>query len=489
MTSKNPIFKTLWSRINERGDFPTLQRNISSIVSAMHNEEANTSQLVSVVLSDFTLTQQVIRLANSAMYAAFGGNVTTVTRALSVLGVDAIGHLALGLQLLENFSGLAETREAAGSELHRVLVASEFARKITISKGPKEAEEAVVCTLLRNLARLLVVFYFPEEWVEIQKLSATEGMTISAACEQVLGVSLEELGEEVTRRWSLPPAIAQSIQPKPLDVSTPLGTHVAWLNAVATLSSDVAEQLLERREADSIGEMLTEHAAWLGVEDSLMTDSALDSASYLTQLEQEGISTPTAGGPVPSQGKPADSEARLERSLDEVATVALTTPAGALTPLVLESWMHAMGFERCFGMFLNYATKRYEAKLGFGADIPAKLSRLSFEQGFFPDVFHLALTQIAAIFVEDAASSPIISRLPEWYVREFAKTRSFILLPLQLRNRAIGLFYGDWGQTPCPAVSRQELSKMYKLGEILMQSFERAVPAAPPPAYAQGIGA
>lgn len=476
---KKAVLDTLWKRINERGDFPTLQRNISNIVSAMHNEEANTSELVSVVLSDFTLTQQVIRLANSAMYSAFGGNVSTVSRALAVLGVDAIGHLALGLQLLENFSGLAENQGMAGQELHRVLVASEFARKVTIGKGPKEAEEAVVCTLLQSISRLLVVFYFPQEWVKIQQRTTLEGLSLSEACKIELGISFEDLAQEVTQRWRLPQDIAQSIQTPRLDPSTPLDTHGAWLNAIATLSSNVAEGLLEQKGVEELTDMLAQHAEWLGISADLMVDSALDSSAFLLQLRQDGLTT-TVDGAKP-KGKPSDANLRLLRNIRDVSEVANSMHPNVLAPLVLESWMQSMGFEKCFCMFLNYSTKRFEAKIGFGEGVPAKLPRLGFAQGFVPDVFHIALTQSAVVFISDTHESQFSSRLPKWYHQEFEIPRSFIILPLQLKNKGVGLFYGDWGSTLCPKLSPEETTSMYKLGDVLMRGFERLLPGASAP--------
>jgi len=98
-----PIIDKLWQRINERGDFPMLSNSLRATISAMKSDSYDFTALVQLVLSDFTLTQRVIRLANSAMYMAFGGNITTVSRALMVLGMEAVAHLVLGLKLVDHF--------------------------------------------------------------------------------------------------------------------------------------------------------------------------------------------------------------------------------------------------------------------------------------------------------------------------------------------------------------------------------------------------
>ncbi|MEK7919867.1 HDOD domain-containing protein, partial [Burkholderia contaminans] len=85
-------------------------------------DDLDFTALVRVVLSDFALTQKVLRLANSAMYMAFGGNITTVTRALMVLGMDAVGHLVVGLKLVDHFHHSTPRRIDAKLELNRALL-------------------------------------------------------------------------------------------------------------------------------------------------------------------------------------------------------------------------------------------------------------------------------------------------------------------------------------------------------------------------------
>src|SRR5207253_722414 len=91
------FFETLWSRMAQQGDFPTLQFCIDNVFKTL-NSDTSVGEMAAGVLSDFSLSQKVIRLANSAMYRSFGGEVTTVSRAILVLGVEAISHLTLGVQ-------------------------------------------------------------------------------------------------------------------------------------------------------------------------------------------------------------------------------------------------------------------------------------------------------------------------------------------------------------------------------------------------------
>ncbi|OUL96339.1 HDOD domain-containing protein, partial [Paraburkholderia hospita] len=198
---KSELLEKLWARMSERGDFPMLSQALRTTVSAMNNDDLDFTSLVQVVLSDVGLTQKVLRLANSAMYVAFGGNITTVTRALMVLGMDTVGHLVVGMKIVDHFHHSAPHRIDAKLELNRALLCGTVARRITEGVDLRVAEEAVVCALMRQVGRLLVAFYLESEWDRLRRTAATDQIDDSDACAQLLGVSFEDIGSEAARRW------------------------------------------------------------------------------------------------------------------------------------------------------------------------------------------------------------------------------------------------------------------------------------------------
>src|ERR1700737_4385541 len=198
---KAALLEKLWARISKHGDFPMLSQSLRTTMAAMNNDDLDFTALVQVVLSDFALTQKVLRLANSAMYMAFGGNITTVTRALMVLGMDAVGHLVVGLKLVDHFHQSVPRRIDAKLELNRTILSGCVARKVTERGDLRAGEEAVVCTLMRQVGKLLVVFYLDGEWDQIRGKIDAEGLDESAACAAVLGLNFEELGVEAATRW------------------------------------------------------------------------------------------------------------------------------------------------------------------------------------------------------------------------------------------------------------------------------------------------
>ena len=58
---------------------------------------------LSAILDDVALTNKLLRLVNTAHYAqAGGGSVSTISRAVSLVGFTGIRNMALSLVLLEH---------------------------------------------------------------------------------------------------------------------------------------------------------------------------------------------------------------------------------------------------------------------------------------------------------------------------------------------------------------------------------------------------
>jgi HD-like signal output (HDOD) protein len=157
----------LWTRVRQRGDLPGFSKVVSAIIGAMRGDDDREFNMTRTVLQDPALTQKVLRLANSAMYSVFGQGINTVSKAVIVLGTEAIGHLALGLKLIDGLSYASSDSASARTELEKAVLAGHIARQVVSAASTRDAEEAVVCSMLHSLGRMMTTFYLPERWQEI----------------------------------------------------------------------------------------------------------------------------------------------------------------------------------------------------------------------------------------------------------------------------------------------------------------------------------
>ena len=486
------LLDKLWARMNERGDFPLLSESLRTTMAAMKNDDLDFTALVRVVLSDFALTQKVLRLANSAMYMAFGGNITTVTRALMVLGMDAVGHLVVGLKLVDHFHQSTPRRIDAKLELNRALLSGCVARKLTEHVELRAGEEAVVCTLMRQVGKLLVVCYLDQEWDRIRRRAAELHGDETAACIDVLGVGFDEIGLEAAARWRLPDMICAGManddragddesrdDDRDADDTALAGSdaddeHAQWLRAVSRCSTDVASALAmpEGPPRDArIGTLAQHYAPILDMPSGALVEIAEQLArEEASDTVMREIVELRANADAIARAQ-AEPEACLEAGLADLRALPSEHVLTPVLALASESLLAGLAFTRTV-MFVRHDDGTFAARLGFGPDVDAVLDRLRFDERFEPDVFHLAITNSVGIFIEHAQEPKMLRRLPAWYLDAFDDTHSFVLLPVRADGSTVALLYGDWaGAQPARKITQQEMSVLNELARELSRFF------------------
>jgi HD-like signal output (HDOD) protein len=436
VTAQPPVFSQLWERVKERGEFPALRRAVDSINRAMGDEMASSGELVNAVLSDFALTQKVLRLANSAMYAPYGQNVRTVSRAITILGANAISHLALSLGVLDAFQGLADAIPDGERLLASAARSSAIAGAIAERQSPRNAEEARVFALMRHTGRLLAAYYFPEEWAEAcRQASESDAVSLDDACRSVLGAAPHEFFSEAARRWQLPDELSRCAAPA--NLSEPSATHEGWLLALASFAQTAGA--LDGDEA-ALAAAAQEHAVALGLAPEDLAEVAAEAASAFVPPEEPSR--------VVVEGKPLDAAKRLLRGVEEIRAAGSQMDFLTLLRAALEHLSLALGCKASVAFARNAATKCFSVRAAMGPEADDTLFAMLFDEAFVPDVFHLPLSHGRPLFLDRAQEPRIATRLPGWHQAARPGVQSMLLAPVTLRGKPVALLYGDWGQEP-----------------------------------------
>lgn len=458
---KADFFALLSKRMGERGDFPALSQSARHLDESMHDENNSIADITGAILSDFTLTQKVIRLANSAMYSAIGGEITTITRAAVVLGMNAISHLALSIRFIDTLSASAPDSEEARVELAKAMLAGDIARNVVTGSNMTNGEEAVVCALMHHLGRLLLVFYFPDEWSAIQKIAAGDYSRENDATLQVIGVTMDEISQEISKNWRLPKTISNSML-SPVSLSeTSIPGSSDWLKMMANFAGEAATMIVKNSSPDDLQECISRYGELLLVPVASITESIEMAQRTAHEYAVQAVTDEP-------HGKPEDSRERLAVGVHEINNaLAQGMDFGSVLSMVLETVYAGMGFNRAIAFFRDAGM--FKARVGFGSMMPEALPQLVFSEAYAADVFHLALTNKADVFIEDVASVKVTSSMPAWFIEGLPDVGAFILLPLVFNGRPIGLIYADWKTGATGLVEPSELALMGALRDNLMK--------------------
>jgi GAF domain-containing protein len=90
------------------------------------------------------------------------------------------------------------------------------------------------------------------------------------------------------------------------------------------------------------------------------------------------------------------------------------------------------------------------------------IPRFRFNMSPEPDVFHHAIEKGVDIVIGDLGAASITSQIPVWY-RKLIDAQSFILLPIVIHNKTVGLFYADKQQANSLKLSEHQLSLLRTL--------------------------
>jgi HD-like signal output (HDOD) protein len=466
----------LWERIRRRGDMPGFTRAINAILASMRGEDDRDFSMTQTVLSDPVLTQKVLRLANSGMYSAFGQRVNTVSKAVLVLGTEAIGHLALGLKLIEELSKSTPDSLQAHIEMEKAVLAGMVAQQVAAIADVRDPEEAVVCSLLHSLGRMMVTFYLPERWTVLQQ-AADKGGEDAAAVDQ-LGLTLEQVGRATAEHWGLPRnLIAGMRRVEPGERGDAFG-HDDWLAALGTMSSQCADSLWHGNEdaAEQVAQLASSFAPMLGIApDDLagaIEQAKVDAAADLSLAPLANPPEKRARAAAATRMRDAGNKV-LKSGVAEMREATEATP-GQMMSMALETAYHGLSFTRAFGFLRSRREGKYSAKIGLGDGAKALAPKLVFDDAYEPNVFFAALGSDRVIFIENARDPKFASKLPGWWKGTLGSARCFVIIPLCTHGEPVGFIYGDWDDRfPTVYLNQTEFSLLNDLRALVVKSVER----------------
>ncbi|MFC4159155.1 HDOD domain-containing protein [Chitinimonas lacunae] len=455
------------ARLDDNDDFPALSRAISAIGRITELDGERLQVLATVILHDFSLTNKVLRLANSASYGQFGGTISTVSRAIMVLGFETIKSIALSLVFIEQLHDRAQA-EQLKDEVAQAFLIGLVARLLAMRCNYPSQEEARIVGLMHPLGRLTALFFFHDEMAEIARRVAS-GEAESAAARQVLGSSFEELGVAVAHEWHLPDKFVVSLGLEPNPPRKP--RHDAdWLRLFANAASTLTEAALG--EPAALGQQLIQvrqhYGAALGLRETDL-HAILETAAraclreaeiFGLNLRPDGIlirlrrflgerppaegTTPEPATPEPAQPVPQDRPEQVEALSNCIQEVTEALVADFhlddLLYVIVETLYRQLEAEQALIAVLNPRRHALVGRFGFGDRIEQLLPQFVVPLGGSEDIFGETLAHNRDLLLDDIESAPPLVRIPAWY-RKLGASRSLMLWPLVVDRRVVGLIY------------------------------------------------
>jgi eukaryotic-like serine/threonine-protein kinase len=444
--------------------------------------------------------------------------VSTVSRAIALVGFAGIRNMALSILLLDHLQDKEHARLLKDEFLH-ALMAGQLASEI--APLAREAEEVFIASMMRNLGRLLTGFYFPEEAQQIREQLRVAGADPALVSARVLGLTFEDLAVGVAGHWGLPDSLQAAMRTPPGEPPArllPNGTdRVRW---IATAANEVADALLAHepgRAVEHVAAIAERHARALGIAPAQLKDAVGRSRQKLVQLASALQLDASSGSParrllqLDDVAEPAEPDILTHLELHAPGTsqlvadaptvqidmrprgqVALMLSAGVqditnsmvdehfklneVLRMVLETMMRALDFQRVLLLLRDPRTEALVGRFGLG-DRAAELAPhcrvpLRPAPGAPPDLFSAVCLKGADTLIGDATVDTIATRLPPWHRRHIG-AHAFVLLPMVMKGAPLGLIYADKARAGSIELDEKELNLLRTLRNQAVMAFRQ----------------
>jgi len=156
------------SRVRQDADFPAMSPTVNLVSLLSQSSEASIDELANIILQDYGLTSKILKIVNSVYYMGFG-EVTTISRAIILLGIQNLKAMVLGTTFVDSGgknAGLSHLKDL----MPRVIFSGALGRQIAKTIDYSNEEEVFVCSLFNSLGEILVAYYAPEKHAKIRSL-------------------------------------------------------------------------------------------------------------------------------------------------------------------------------------------------------------------------------------------------------------------------------------------------------------------------------
>lgn len=450
-----------------------MSSNVQELISLTQSSRSAAYELSKVILKDYSLTNKVLQVVNSAYYS-LGRPVNSITKAVTILGFDAVRDLATAIALFEDFIKSGVEKEGISKILTRSFLSALQARDLAVEKNIKIIpEEAFICSLLHNLGRIIVCIYLPDMYREIeQKIDG--GLSEEEAARSVLhDLTFPQIGEEVARFWNLSEKVVSSMSTEP---NIPKGSYDAegYLHNIANFTNRLVEAICDGKEIDGVmeryGEMLSmdkEEAVEMVNRSVEASEDISDSIRYgLSKLKmrsrlraaEQALKEPTSARKKKKKHDDA-SESKEKEAVEELNELPISNDKSIndfihditetlMGPFnindfyvnLLEGLYQGIGFDRVLLAIVNVQPTKtvLVGRFGLGDIDPAGIA--SFEHNVVGEEYAIPRALKAC---KDMAIPPNSAGAFPENLKYLVKDRTVYLFPICIDDKAIGLIYLD----------------------------------------------
>lgn len=193
-------------------DLPTLPVVFQELFSRMQDPDAQVCELSEVISRDPTLTSKILQLVNSAFYGR-PSQITTINRAVIIMGFQAVRSAALAVSVFDQFGKLDAASDVFDLNQfwrHSIGVSC-LAKQLSMVLNVGEPEDAYVAGLLHDVGKLVMLQYFADDVEDLTRAASEQRLTWWACEDLLFPTNHSVISRALFRAWDFPHNIVEAV--------------------------------------------------------------------------------------------------------------------------------------------------------------------------------------------------------------------------------------------------------------------------------------
>lgn len=183
---------------------------LDEIEAALESPQCSLVTVGEAIEKDPDLTARLLRLGNSAFYG-YSSRLSTVTEAVSLIGIQQVQDLILASSIIEHFAGMPDDFINMQSFWRHSLACGISSRILALEKRLPKSDKYFVAGLLHDVGRLVLLLQAPEATKQIIALYRSGSMLLQDAEAKVLGYDHQAVAGALLKHWHYPEFLIRAV--------------------------------------------------------------------------------------------------------------------------------------------------------------------------------------------------------------------------------------------------------------------------------------
>ena len=230
-------------------NLPPLPEVTRQLMSVLNNDNASANDVAKVLSSDQALAGKVLKLVNSSFYGV-PKEVTTISRAVVILGFTGIRNLALGFGSVEALKKMGDGMDMTEFWAHALANGAACQALVPHANRRIDPEEAFIAGLMHDIGAYVLATAVPDIYGPI--LSDRKGDRLARESEEI-GLTHAQVGQGLLQYWQLPEPFCDAARyhhdvSRATDGERPLTNLVALADVMAIIHGGAFESTASEAE-------------------------------------------------------------------------------------------------------------------------------------------------------------------------------------------------------------------------------------------------